>query len=252
MPAAVAVLILLFSGYATGAPMNAKLVRMHGDIKTRKSQKEQPVAAKEGMIFSKGAFINTGLNSGAFLAMSGNVVRIDELTVLSLDTLESEGRTPLSTKINLDEGRVFAKVERLKDTNQSFTIRTPMATVGVRGTAFEVSVNSVSVIEGEVTVTTAVSEFVVTAGYMIEIAPDGTIGKALDIPAPALKILIDQDKDCVDILSSAEDKTSSVDKDNIQDNVKDVAQKLEIQNVIENRPPGAVDLQVGIDILVAP
>jgi len=118
--------------------------------------------------------------------------RIGENSDLKIDEAELNKKTGIfgasekkKINLNLANGQILSKVKKL-GMNESFNVKTPVATVGVRGTVFSTAATptsfNVSVFQGSVIVTNLSNNAtaVVPAGQSL-----GMSASAKDLPAPA-------------------------------------------------------------------
>ena len=73
-----------------------------------------------------------------------NVVRLMPNTILVIDKLTTPseyGNDVSDTELNLEKGRIFASVKRLKDPTVQYLIKTPTGVAAVRGTQLAVELN---------------------------------------------------------------------------------------------------------------
>lgn len=103
--------------------------------------------AKIGLVLEEGDKIKTGADSEAVLQWAnGHKLKVYALSVVNIDQLSSRGTTE-KTGLSIEEGKIFAKANKLKSDNSSFSVATPTAVAGVRGTQFLIDVT-----EGESTI----------------------------------------------------------------------------------------------------
>lgn len=119
-------------------------------IKTMKGMVEVKIAnsdwlpAQEGMVLHIEDEIRTGKDSMAELVLdeagATGWLEIKEMTRMKLNTLDLNSLTgEKRTMLDVAIGRVMVHVEKLEG-DSKFEVRTPTATMGVRGTVFEVIV----------------------------------------------------------------------------------------------------------------
>ena len=116
-----------------------------------------PTPLAEGEVLRAQDRVTTGKKSEVLLRLAGGsemrVYANSEVTLQDLSTTISGGR---STRVHVSVGSLFARVRKLVSRDSSFTIETPVLTLGVRGTIFEMGVDprrgQVAVQEGAVEV----------------------------------------------------------------------------------------------------
>jgi hypothetical protein len=157
-------------------------------VETKGSPFYRPAGSLKKATFSKGAALEPGgrikMANGDFVKLTtpmGDSIELSGSTYIKLDQLDS---TKGATKVSLElfKGLATNKVAKLGK-ESSFSIRTPSAVAGVRGTEFQVAVSEsgeteVAVMEGEVGVSDAdgTSEPVpVTAGKSAKVNKSGGV-----------------------------------------------------------------------------
>ncbi len=129
---------LTFSTFA----LQAKVVSTKGKTEVQKGS--MWVALKEGDVLAQGAVIQTGFKSELVLKINETTVTVEPLSRLTLQTLaERKGiasaKDKDETTIYLNTGALKSHVKKTEDRRVGFTVRSPVATASVRGTAFGVS-----------------------------------------------------------------------------------------------------------------
>ncbi|MBU0610359.1 MAG: FecR domain-containing protein, partial [Armatimonadetes bacterium] len=117
--------------------------------------------ATPGEKLQPGDLVVTGRASQAFLRFhDGSEMRLyqnSELLIQNLEALESGGMT---TALRVNVGAFFTKVRKMMTRQSSFSVQTPLLTLGVRGTAFQLEIGqeqgAVAVNEGAVSIKRAV------------------------------------------------------------------------------------------------
>ena len=135
------------------------------------------------------------MKDGAYLALSTPMkdeITLTGKTYLRLDSLEKSA-TKTKCSLEIFNGTVFSKVNKLKP-NSTYTVKTPVAVAGVRGTEFECRVEEtgeteIEVSEGEVEIQDPESSappVSVTAGKSAKVSTAGAV-KVTAIPASKQK-----------------------------------------------------------------
>lgn len=108
----------------------------------------------KGMALEEGTKISTGIRSWAQINIDGNIVRIEQLTMIKIsrNKLTAGSR---DTQIALKHGSLKARIAKIGTLKTSFKITTPVATSSVRGTEEIVSYGpdsgmTIRVIEGTI------------------------------------------------------------------------------------------------------
>jgi hypothetical protein len=171
-------LALLCAGVmAQAAAVKATLAEVKGNVFV------QPAGgafapAKEGMAVSEGATLKTGPDGSAILKWGdGNTMKITPLTLDKIDALKKDDKTGASqSNFLLTQGRVINRVGKIGK-GSDFTVKTPAAVAGVRGTAFDMGINpetnqtTVAVAEGDVTLTAGGVDVALAAGFESSVTP---------------------------------------------------------------------------------
>lgn len=85
---------------------------------------------------------------------SGDVIRIDENTIFTLENVRTKGDT-VRVEANLSLGKLWANIKKMFGGDDYFKVKSPTAVIAVRGTKYRVDADSattVRVYEGEVSV----------------------------------------------------------------------------------------------------
>ncbi|HEB11217.1 MAG TPA: hypothetical protein ENI06_08405 [Spirochaetales bacterium] len=93
-------------------------------------------SATEGMEISKGTIISTGFKSQALLDLGSSILYVKQLTRMSLDELTQQ-KGIVTTGLFLRVGKVRAQVKTTAGLQHNFTLKSPISTAAVRGTALE-------------------------------------------------------------------------------------------------------------------
>lgn len=114
------------------------------------SEGKSEAPAKVGMVVREKDVIRTESGTIDLQTRSGSAVRVREMTRVTIATLNGKG----DTKLNMNHGGILASVKKAGQ-GENFSVTTPTAIAGVRGTTFSVDVgedqrSSVRVIDGSV------------------------------------------------------------------------------------------------------
>jgi len=104
--------------------------------------------AKAGMSLTQGDAIRTKINSIAILDLDGKArsakVEMKENSLLTLAELaENKAENTQKTLLDLSLGKILIQVQKLRQDNSKFEVKTPTSVVGVRGTTFSVAVEAI-------------------------------------------------------------------------------------------------------------
>jgi len=191
----ITILLLTAGVMAHAAAVKATLVELKGSVMV-----QQPggafAAAKDGMAVSEGATVKTGPDGSAILKWGdGNTMKIMPLSLTKVDALSQDEKTGATkSDFSLGQGRVVNRVGKLAK-DSSFTVKTPAAIAGVRGTAFDMGINpetnqtSIAVVEGSVTLAAAGVELVVAEGFESAVTEGAAPQPPTEIPPAQLQEL---------------------------------------------------------------
>lgn len=139
MKKALSVLILLFAAVSVFA-LNAKVLDVVGKVEVQNAAGGWD-AVTPGTMLDPGAVLSTGFKSEAVLSIDETTLTVKALTRLTVEKLyEQEGNK--SSSFYLDAGALSADVKSADNKKVSFTVKTPAVTASVRGTAGDLTVNT--------------------------------------------------------------------------------------------------------------
>ena len=128
--------LVLFASLIFAQTRGVQVVSVVG--KVEKQQDGLWVPIKEGEFLSKGTLISTGFRSSATLKFEGSVISVAALSRLTISEL-LENENSRDTSVYLDAGKITADIKTSDNKRVNFTVRTPIATASVKGTAGLVS-----------------------------------------------------------------------------------------------------------------
>lgn len=102
-----------------------------------------------GMELPPNVTVSTGFNSQIVLDLGNATLDVLPLTRMTVGEI-TETQGTINTSLFLQGGKIKADVKKIEGKVNDFKIRSPVATASVRGTAFEFSGNTLTVIRGEV------------------------------------------------------------------------------------------------------
>ena len=113
-----------------------KILKVAGDVEILRNGAGQPDELTADTVVSQNDRIITGLDSTVTVELSdGHVVTVSPVTDLKLDELDS-GPQGVRTRLWLKAGEISADLMHKAQTKADFQVKTPTATLGVRGTRF--------------------------------------------------------------------------------------------------------------------
>lgn len=128
--------LVLFASLIFAQSRNVQVVSVVGKVEKQDGGLWVPISA--GEVLSKGTLISTGFRSSATLKFEGSVISVAALSRLTISEL-LENENSRDTSIYLDAGKISADIKTSDNKRVNFTVRTPIATASVKGTAGMVS-----------------------------------------------------------------------------------------------------------------
>lgn len=151
---------------------NATVVSVSGKVEVQKNS--QWVALEKGAVLDTGSLISTGFKSEAVLKIGASSITVKALTRLTIEELTEKDNT-LITDMYLEVGGIKADVKAMDNKRVGFTVKSPVATASVRGTAGEISADG-TLIGSSGTWAFATNEsgrnIPVRAGQTVAVSPD--------------------------------------------------------------------------------
>jgi hypothetical protein len=139
-------------------PSEAKITYMKGKVEVQRKGSESMVPAAMKMTVYPGDMVSTDDGSEAELKLSdGSILKLRDKSKLEIERMEKQ-KKPVTTinSFKLASGKILGSIRKLSSKNSKFTVSTPTAVAGIRGTVFGVFVEGDSteldVLNGEVAV----------------------------------------------------------------------------------------------------
>ncbi len=140
------VLGIAVSGYAL-EKRNAKITSLSGTAEVRPGGQAVWSPARSGMVLNEGDTLKTAPGSWVLVNIDNGkvaMVEVKEGSQMSLAELTADPQTDTSqTLLDLAMGEVLIKAQKVHGENSRFEVKTPTSIVGVRGTTFNVKVETV-------------------------------------------------------------------------------------------------------------
>ena len=141
------ILSLSFAASAEETKRKAKILQIRGNVEVMLLRQRQWIPARRTMLLSEGDIIKTGRNSWAVLNLDGlaetATIEIEENSQVMLSELtKDERKNTQDTLLDLGIGKILIKARKLHSPDSKFEVKTPTSVVGVRGTTFSVTVES--------------------------------------------------------------------------------------------------------------
>jgi len=133
---------------ASAASSRVAVVKeLKGTVKVKKSGGSKEFTAFAKMSLNEGDILTVGAGGSAVLQFANGSSEDDQMTVSANTTLTfsklKEGKNTV-TKVSVQNGSVWSTVKSIKSANDEFTLETPTAIMGVRGTNLFASVDPVT------------------------------------------------------------------------------------------------------------
>ena len=116
--------------------LTGKLADVAGEVEVQKRGSASWTPARSGMAVGPGDQINTGLTGKASLVFTNSVTEIQPLTQFVVGRA-FEDKSSVTTELFLQVGKVVSNVDPKSAKANKFTVTTPTAVAGVRGTRQE-------------------------------------------------------------------------------------------------------------------
>lgn len=242
---AAALLLLVVSAAAQAAAVKATLKGLKGDVSVRVTATADWKPAAEGAMLPESAAVKTGADSEATLLWAdGHAAKVAAMSIVKIEASDRAGSVS-KTQLSMEKGRVTARVAKLQTGDSVFNIKTPVATAGVRGTAFDCAISSetnqlaVSVVEGSVYVAVGDIEVAVAEGFASTVMPGGVPQEPVAIPPQTLQNLktsVGELKEASDSAAAPEaEKAPAAEAQDVTESVTDnVIEDTTIQNTISD------------------
>lgn len=116
--------------------LKGAFTEMSGDVRVTSKGSETPHKATINEILEEGDTIETGNDGIAEISFeNGNGMSLKENTIIKIIKLVQDPKTgQYENKFESSMGKVRARIEKLKETNSTFEVRTPTGVCGARGT----------------------------------------------------------------------------------------------------------------------
>lgn len=140
------VLIMIISGALSAS---ATVKSFNGKVKVKLTPTSSWSRINVGDSLPANTLVSTGFNSTLVLELNNSTLEVLPLTRMTVSEV-AESNDRISTELFLQGGKIKADVKRAKGLTNDFTIKSPVATASVRGTSFEFTGNTLTVLEGVV------------------------------------------------------------------------------------------------------
>jgi len=172
--------------FSQTAGQNGLIRELTGEVELKHSGASAFVTASAGDTVSANTIVSTGFRSTAIIAIGSSVITVRPLTRLTLAEIQRTENAE-SINLNLQAGRIRVDVTPPAGTSANLTVQSPSSTASVRGTSFEMDVNSIRTIEGRVVYSGNTGPAVIViAGNESRISTGGTPANPPEIIAATL------------------------------------------------------------------
>ena len=135
--------------------LSGDIVAVSGKVEAQQGQGAWK-ALKAGDKIDSGTVISTGFKSETTIRLGASVLTVKPLTRMKLSQLVEREDT-VDTELYLEIGTVKAEVKSLNNKKNGFSVKSPIATASVRGTAFDMG-DRLVVREGSVVCVNAIGQ----------------------------------------------------------------------------------------------
>ena len=182
------IIVLLLTLIITSAFCQNGIIReLTGDVELKPAGATAFVRAAAGNAVAPNTIISTGFKSTAVIAVGNSLITVRPLTRLTLAEIQSTENTE-KINVNLQSGRMRVDVNPPAGTKTNLTVQSPSATASVRGTSFDIDVDTLRVANGVVVYSGLNGAgVIVTAGSESKITTDGLPENPSQAAASSLK-----------------------------------------------------------------
>mgnify|MGYP001214891397 CR=1 FL=1 len=194
---ALAPVLGLVPGEAQAAGSRVAVIQsLKGTVTVKKAGGAKEFKAFAKMSLNEGDVLKTGKNSSAVLQFANGTSENDRMTVAANTTLtfsKLSDRNGTRTKVSMWNGSAWVDVKSVAAPKDEFTLETPTAVMGVRGTHLLVSVDPV----------TGATRLTVVAGVVIA-QPAGT-GETMEVKPGDHALLVNDEADSGEVIIAPAD-----------------------------------------------
>ncbi|HPN96048.1 MAG TPA: FecR domain-containing protein, partial [bacterium] len=196
------VIAAVYSAELRAIPVTASLSSVTGDVRVTLPD-GTTTQGTVNMALPSGTRIATGAKSSAVIKWSAsNTLKINPFTNFTIKDIDVDPRTKtVTSSLDLQTGKIKAKAEKLHSPSSEFSISTPTAVAGVRGTEFDMentpeNTTSVTTRTGAVEVTSQGQSVMAVGGTQVVVEPNQP-------PAPPVPVTEEEmnacevDEDCM-------------------------------------------------------
>jgi hypothetical protein len=183
-----AIVVVAIAAAVYSAPMPVTVNGVQGTVEVKAGDAGAWKTVKNGEQAPIGATVRTSANSSCMLNWGGgNAVKVSPLSIVKVAQADKTAGGGEKSQLDLNQGKVFAHAKKLTTTDSSFSVKTPTAVAGVRGTEFYGMVesggqSSFGVTEGSVAAEAGGVEVMLDPGFSVDIDETGTMSEPAPIP----------------------------------------------------------------------
>ncbi|HOC93170.1 MAG TPA: FecR domain-containing protein, partial [bacterium] len=189
------VVAAVYSAELRAIPVTASLASVTGDVRVTLPD-GTTTQGTVNMALPSGTRIATGAKSSAVIKWSAsNTLKINPFTNFTIKDIDVDPRTKtVTSSLDLQTGKIKAKAEKLHSPSSEFSISTPTAVAGVRGTEFDMentpeNTTSVTTRTGAVEVTSQGQSVMAVGGTQVVVEPNQP-------PAPPVPVTEEEMNSC--------------------------------------------------------
>jgi hypothetical protein len=245
--------VLLLASAAAGADVKITLAVVKPGVQIRANEKAEWKDVDKEAALTEGMGVKTDKSGVATIKwLDGNTLKLSPLTSVALKKIAWDKKKDLQTSnIELSQGRALAGVKKFNNKDSVFTIKTPTALSGVRGTVFEVSLDEnntthVAAVEDQIFVNAMDVEITVAAGFETSVEPDQPPAVPEVIPPERLEELKQETGEVIETDAQGEAPGENNSDDQAAEDAAQQAQDAADQQAIDDNT-GNIDNSDGYD-----
>jgi len=192
---------LFVANAAAAEDVSVTVRKAEGKVEARASDGAAWAPVSKGDRLAAGASVRTGPGASCILVWGdGHVLKLQALTSLDISKLGRDAAGNENSRMDLNIGKINAHVAKLRTKDSSFTVRTPTAIAGVRGTDLFVHVaedntSTFGVTDGEIYVEAGGIETIVMQDFIMTVNPAGEAAAPAPMPVEMKQEAVEQTKE---------------------------------------------------------
>jgi len=227
----------------------AKIAKITGEVQLKQPGKEEWIKASENMPLHENSRVRALKASDAVIEWAkGHAMKIYELTEIAFTQLGVDKKGRETTGLEMPGGRLLALVKKFDDSKSVFTVRTPAAYAGVRGTQFtaesDAGKSAFATLEGKIAVTAQNVEVVLEANYQTSVETGMPPAEPQLIPQEKIDALKKEVKVISDVSEQGKSEAGAGKGANAQEAAQQDAINQTQQQIIDQQTQDAINNSV--------